>query len=233
LEVVCWRAREFRAMSTAVKHSHCHLAVKSPAAAGANLCYIACGAGIIVLPNLSGAFNSDVWTLLAFNMIFLGLASFSFHYNGDLLHHWSHRADLTFILILMGALPFLAANGLKQAYNGKPAPPRDKFSLITKTAAIALGGCVHWPVIPPSLPFPSPTFPLPSSSPSPPSRTSSSALDVTTNISCNCLGALRGFGGCVCLDRLLFCQGGGLLPAGSVSSHMFHNHQLRNCNDDE
>ena len=150
-------------MSTAVKHSHCHchLAVKSPAAAGANLCYIACGAGIIVLPNLSGAFNSDVWTLLAFNMIFLGLASFSFHHNGDLLHHWSHRADLTFILILMGALPCLAANGLKQAWYGEPAPARDTCTLITKAAAIVLGGCVHWPVIPPSLPFPSPPFLFP------------------------------------------------------------------------
>ena len=139
-------------MSTAVKLLRSHLAVKSPAAAGANLCYIACGAGIIVLPNLSGAHNSDVWMLLAFNMIFLGLASLSFHYNGDLMNEWSHRADLTFILVLIGALPFLAVNGLNQAYAGHPAPPRDPVALITKGCAIALGGCVRWPVTHPPPP---------------------------------------------------------------------------------
>ena len=130
-------------MSTAVKLLRSHLAVKSPAAAGANLCYIACGAGIIALPNLSGAHNSDVWMLLAFNMIFLGLASLSFHYNGDLTNEWSHRADLTFILVLIGALPFLAVNGLCQAYAGRHAPPRDPVTLITTACAITLGGCVR------------------------------------------------------------------------------------------
>ena len=142
-------------MSTAVKLLRSHLAVKSPAAAGANLCYIACGAGIIALPNLSGAHNSDVWTLLAFNMIFLGLASFSFHYHGDLLGSWSHRADLTYIMVLIGALPFFAVNGLCQAYAGKSSPPRDPVALVTKGCAIALGGCVCWPVTSPS-PHPDP-----------------------------------------------------------------------------
>ena len=78
-------------------------AVRSPAAAGANFCYIACGAGIIMIPILNGAHNSDVSMLLAFNMIFLGLASYSYHYHGDLPGHWSHRADLTFITVYVRA----------------------------------------------------------------------------------------------------------------------------------
>ena len=140
-------------MSTAVKHSHCHchLAVKSPAAAGANLCYIACGASIIVLPYASGAFNSDVWTLLAFNMIFLGLASFVFHSDGEVLNDWSHRADLTFILVVIGAMPSLAMNALWQAYNGKKSLPRDLVAVVTKMSAMLISGCVRWPASLPSL----------------------------------------------------------------------------------
>jgi hypothetical protein len=114
--------------------------MKSPAAAGANLCYIACGAAIVVLPNLSGTHNSDALMLLAFNLIFLGLESFSYHYDGEVLNDWSHRADLTFIMVVVGALPFLALDGLWKAYNGKESPPRDGVALITKGLAIALGG---------------------------------------------------------------------------------------------
>ena len=130
-------------MSTEVQLLHSHRAVKTPAAAGANWCYLMCGAGILVLPLLTGAHNSDVSSLLAFNMIFLGVASYTFHRDGDLLEDWSHRADLTFILVLVGALPFLAANGLWQAYSGTGPLPRDPIAMFTKGCAITLGGCVR------------------------------------------------------------------------------------------
>ena len=117
--------------------------MKTPAAAGANFCYIASGSGILALPYLSGALNADGWSLLAFMMIFLGLASFSFHKNGD-VRNWAHRADLTFIMVVVGALPFLAANGLHKAYAGKPFPAkRDPVALATKACVIAISGCVH------------------------------------------------------------------------------------------
>lgn len=114
--------------------------MKSPAATGANICYIACGMAIVCLPNCSGRTIPDVFMLLAVNMIFLGLASFVFHYDGEVLNDWSHRADLTFILVVVGALPYLAINGLWQAYNGKESPPRDLVALITKGCALGIGG---------------------------------------------------------------------------------------------
>ena len=95
-----------------------------------------------MLPWVNNAASSDVNTLLAFNMIFLGLASHSFHYHGDVLEHWSHRADLTFILIMMGSLPFLAVNGLCQAFRGSPAMPADWRPVLAKGGMFLFSGCV-------------------------------------------------------------------------------------------
>lgn len=119
--------------------------MKSPAAAGANLCYIVCGGAIVALPYLGGYHIPDVFMLLAVNMIFLGLASFIFHYDGEVLNDWSHRADLTFILVVVGAMPSLAINGLWQAYNGKKSLPRDLVAVLTKMSAMLISGCVRWP----------------------------------------------------------------------------------------
>ena len=125
--------------------------MKSPAAAGANLCYIVCGGAIVALPYLGGYHIPDVFMLLAVNMIFLGLASFVFHSDGEVLNDWSHRADLTFILVVIGAMPSLAMNALWQAYNGKKSPPRDLVAMLTKMSAMFISGCVRWPASLPSL----------------------------------------------------------------------------------
>jgi hypothetical protein len=71
------------------------------------------------------------------------VASYSFHRLGDPVtgayEDWSYRADLTFILVLLGALPFFAANGLWRALNGTPALPRDLGALLAKFGAIVFG----------------------------------------------------------------------------------------------
>lgn len=116
-----------------------HYFLKSPAAAGSNSCFVVCAAGILIVnPVLNGVNNSDVATLMAFMMILLGMASYSFHRDGDVLDSWAHRADVTFMMMVVGAAPFFALNGLWQSWSGTAPVARDPVPLLTKAAAVTL-----------------------------------------------------------------------------------------------